>query len=112
MCIIQNNHYDKCARQGNDIAGKLQLSEFLKSGKFLTIYDSAFSSMIKGSNEIDGCMRSFIDRVIPICSSLDEIVKKAVKELVGYRVRYQEPLNSHHIEDIMPQIQEVSPSTS
>ena len=88
MCISLNNHYDKCARQGNDIAGKSQLYEVLKSGKFLTIYDSTFSRMIKGSNEIDGCMRSFRDRVIPIISSLDEIVKKAVKELVGCRVRY------------------------
>ena len=105
MCQSLNNHYDKCGRQGNDIAGKSQLFEVLKSGNFLTIYDSAFSSMIKGSNEIDGCMRSFRDHVIPISSSLDEIVKKLVKEtLVDYRVRYQEPLNIHRIEDIMPQI--------
>ena len=71
---------------------------------FLTIYDSAFSSMIKDSNEVDGHMRSLRDRVIPVSSSLDEFVKKEVKELVGYRVRYQELLNSHHIGDIMPQI--------
>ena len=102
MYIILNNNYDNCSRQGNDIAGKSQLSEVLKSGKFLTIYDSTLSSMIKGSNEIDGHMRSFRDRVIPVSSSLDEIVKKAIKELVGCRVRYQEPLNSHHIEDTMP----------
>ena len=80
------------------------MSEVLKSGNFLSIYDSASSSMIKGSDEIDGHMRSFIDCVIPVSSSLDEIVKKAVKELVGCRVRYQEPLNSHCIEDIMLQI--------
>ena len=59
--------------------------------------------MIKGSDETYGHMRSFRDRVIPVSSSLDEIVKKAVKELAGCKVRYQEPLNSHCIEDIMPQ---------
>ena len=35
--------------------------------------------MIKGSNEIDGHMRSFRDIVIPVSSSLDEIMKKEVK---------------------------------
>ena len=103
MCTSLNNHYDKCARQGNDIAGKSQLSEVLKSGKFLSIYDSTFSSMIKGSDEIDGHTRSFRACIIPVSSSLDEIVRKAVKELGGCIVRYQELLNSHCIEDIMPQ---------
>ena len=79
------------------------MSEVLKSGNFLSIYDSTFSSMIKGSDEIDGHMRSFKDRVIPVSSSLDEIVKKVVKELGGCRVRYQKLLNIHCIEDIMPQ---------
>ena len=104
MCISLNNHYDKCARQGNDIAGKSQLSKVWKSGNFLTIYDSAFSSMIKGNNEIDGRMRSLRYRVIPINSSLHKFVKNAVKELVGCKVRYQELLKSHCIEDIMPRI--------
>ena len=90
MYIILNNNYDNCSRQGNDIAGKSQLSEVLKSGKFLTIYDSAFLSMLKGSNEIDGHMRSLGDSFIPFNSLLDEFVKKEVKELVGCRVRYQE----------------------
>ena len=59
--------------------------------------------MIKGSDEFYGCMRSFRDRVIPVSSSLEEIVKKAVKELDGCIVRYQELLNNHCIEDIMLQ---------
>ena len=101
MCISLNNHYDKCARHGNDIAGKSQLSEVLKSGNFLSIYDRAFSSMIKGSDKIDGHMRSFRDHVIPVSSSFDEIVKKAVKELGGCKVRYRELLNSHCVKDIM-----------
>ena len=101
MSISLTNHYDKCARQGNDIAGKSQMSKVWKSGNFLTIYDSAFSSMIKGSDETDGQMRIFRDHVIPVSSSLDEIVKKAVKELGGCKVRYRELLNSHCVKDIM-----------
>ena len=57
--------------------------------------------MIKGSNEIDGHMRSLRYHVIHVNSSLDEFVKKAVKELVDCRVRYQKLLNNHCIEDIM-----------
>ena len=79
------------------------MSEVLKSGNFLSIYDNALLSMIKGSDEIDGHMRSFRDCLIPISSSLDEIVNKVVKELGSGRVRYQELLNSHCIKDIMPQ---------
>ena len=69
---------------------------------FLTIYDSAFSSMIKGSNKTDGHMRSLRDHFIPVSSSLDEFVKKAIKESVSCRVRYQELLNSDCTEGIMP----------